>query len=152
MTTHEKLGTNRLFKDVPGDALKSVFERGVVFQVDPGDILIREGQTNQHLYLLLHGELEVRLPESPDRFTAVRLGTRGPGSCLGEYALIDKKPASATVVAIRPSEVFEISHEAFYELIQADHALGSAVYRNLLLHLVDRLRATDAELDLFRPL
>ncbi len=152
MTAYEKLGANRLFKGLPRDALQPVYERGVTIKVDAGDVLIREGQTNKHLYLVLHGEVEVRLPDSPERFTEVRLGTRGPGSCLGEYSLIDKNPASATVVATRPSELFKISHETFYELLKTDHALGSAVYRNLFVHLVDRLRATDAWLDLIRPL
>ena len=152
MTACEKLGANRLFKGLPRDALQPVYERGVTLKVQAGDVLIREGQTNKHLYLVLDGEVEVRLPDSPERFTAVRLGTRGPGSCLGEYALIDKRPASATVVATQPSELFKISHETLYELLKTNHVLGSTVYRNLLLHLVDRLRATDAELDLFRPL
>ena len=151
MTAYEKLGANRLFKGLPRGALQPVYERGVTIKVDAGDVLIREGQTNKHLYLVLHGEVEVRLPDRPERFT-VRLGTRGPGSCLGEYSLIDKKPASATVVATRPSELFKISHETLYELLKTDHALGSTVYRNLLHHLVDRPRPTDAWLDLVRPL
>ncbi|MDH3687996.1 MAG: cyclic nucleotide-binding domain-containing protein [Gammaproteobacteria bacterium] len=151
MASYEKLAANRLFRGLPEGALQSLHDKGETIAVGAGNVLISEGQNNTQMYFVLDGELEVRLEENPERFSELQLGTRGPGSCVGEYSFIDRKPASATVIATKPSEVFRISHETLERLLESSHALGSTVYRNLLLHLVDRLRATNAELDLFGP-
>ncbi len=152
MTTCEKLATNRVFTGMSPKALEPVCDAGEVMRANAGDRLIEEGQRNTHMYLVLDGEVEVRLRERADRFSGVRLGKRGSGICLGEYSFIDKKPASAAVIVTRPSELFRISYKALEGLLATNDALGRTVYRNLLLQLVDRLRSTDAELDLFRPL
>lgn len=152
MTPIEKLAANRLFKGLTADTLRPIYEHGETFKASAGEILIHEGQNNSHIYFVLDGELEVRLENNPERFSHVQLGTRGAGSCVGEYSFVDKKRASATVVASRPSVMFKILHVVLEEVLGTNHALGSAVYRNLLGHLVDRLRHTNAELDLFQPL
>jgi CRP-like cAMP-binding protein len=104
------------------------------------------------LFLVLDGAVEVRLLENPGRYSGVRLATRNAGTCIGEYAFIDDKPASAAVIAVEPSELFKIHYKSLEALLANNDTLGRTFYRNLLVHLVDRLRATNAELDLFRPI
>ncbi len=152
MNIAEKLAVNQVFAGLSPESLASVPGAGEVLQVKAGDRLIEEGQKNDHLYLVLKGAVEIRLLENPERYSGVRLGTRKEGSCIGEYAFIDRKPASATVIAAQPTELFKISYKNLEALLAGNNELGKALYRNLLLHLVDRLRAANAELDLFRPL
>ena len=152
MSIVEKLAANQVFAGLSPSALAPVPGAGEVIQAKAGDRLIEEGQTNNHLFLVLDGAVEVRLLENPGRFSGVRLGIRDGGTCIGEYAFIDNKPASATVIAIEPSELFKISYKDLQTLLATDDTLGRTFYQNLLVHLVDRLRATNAELDLFRPI
>ena len=152
MSTVEKLAANQVFAGLSPSALAPVPDAGEVIQAKAGDRLIEEGQTNTHLFLILEGEVDVRLLETPERYSGVRLATRKAGTCIGEYAFIDDKPASATVVASTSSELFKIHYRKLEELLADNDTLGRTFYRNLLVHLVDRLRATNAELDLFRPI
>lgn len=127
-----------------------IFYRGSVIQIDDGDIIITEGRANTALYVVLSGELEVNLPDQLDRVSGISLAARRAGDCVGEYSFLDHRPASASVSANQPTELFKIAHNTFEELLDTHSDLARRIYRNLLVSLVDRLRASNAELDLFR--
>ncbi|MDH3376113.1 MAG: cyclic nucleotide-binding domain-containing protein [Gammaproteobacteria bacterium] len=127
-----------------------IFYRGSVIQIHDGDAIITEGQANTALYVVLSGELHVSLPDRMGRVTGISLAARRPGECVGEYSFLDHRPASASVRANQPTELFKITHQAFEGLLGAHSDVARQVYRNLLVALVDRLRASNAELDLFR--
>ena len=63
----------------------------------PGSVLIEEGTVGEELFVLLDGRVAVRasLSEREDR----AIGTRGPGELVGEMALLDDLPRSASVTA-----------------------------------------------------
>ena len=121
MTTLEKLAANRIFQGLGADALTEVADAGQVIAAKAGERLIEEGQTNAHLILVLGGAVEVRLLENPERYSGIRLATLQSGDCIGEYAFVDRKPASASVIAAQDSELFKIH---YCQLVQA-LALGS---------------------------
>jgi CRP-like cAMP-binding protein len=103
------------------------------------------------VYFVLEGPVEVRLSDTPERIFAIRVETREVGECLGEYGFVDQKPASAEVIATKPTTLSRISHETLRRLLRINSALETLVHRNLLRQLTDRLRGSNAELDLFRP-
>ena len=60
--------------------------------LEPGDILFREGDDGEEMFAVIDGELELQVAgRAVDRV--------GPGAIVGEMALIDRSPRSATVVA-----------------------------------------------------
>ena len=61
-------------------------------QLAPGDFLFREGDKGDKMYVLLEGEVDIFLGDFV-------LETAGPGSLLGEMALIDDTPRTANAVA-----------------------------------------------------
>src|SRR5439155_5065938 len=61
-------------------------------QLAPGDFLFREGEKGDKMYVLLEGEVDIFLGDFV-------LETAGPGSLLGEMALIDDSPRAANPVA-----------------------------------------------------
>ena len=63
---------------------------------ESGQLLFKEGDPGTEAYLLRTGYVAINKMEGA---RAVELATRGPGEVLGEMALIDDKPRSATVVA-----------------------------------------------------
>jgi CRP-like cAMP-binding protein len=144
-----KLAANCIFANISAEALAPICDAGEVVSANRDDRIIEEGEVNAYVYLILSGEVEVCLPEIPERLSAVRLGARGAGACIGEYAFIDKKPASATVTATMPTELFRIPCEALESLLDANKNLERIVYRNMLLKLIDQVRISDAEMDLF---
>jgi len=60
-----------------------------------------------------------------------RLATLTPGDCFGEMALLTQEPRSATVRADEDSEVLELGHERFVELIRQEPAIGLAIAATL---------------------
>ncbi len=119
-------------------------------ELESGSTAIEEGKINTGLYVVLSGELEVSLPAGPGRYGEVVLAKRKPPDCFGEYAFIDYKMASASVTATLKSRLFKIGFEILDDFIDSDPELARSIYENILLLLISRLRAEDAELDVFR--
>lgn len=46
----------------------------------------------------------------------------------------------------------DVSHADFEQFLEESPAIGRVVYRNLLVLLIDRLRANISDLDVFRPI
>jgi CRP/FNR family cyclic AMP-dependent transcriptional regulator len=117
-----------------------------------GEELIREGETVRELSVVISGSVEVLLPEEGtevQRFTEVKLDTIGPGQYLGEYSVLDMRPASATAVALEEVEVLQIGAADLQTVLNRHCEIARCFYRNLTLILIDRLRRTNLELDLF---
>jgi len=149
---YERLIAIPMFLGVVPDVLKTIYAAGGIVKIATGEIIIREGEINQHMYMVLSGELAVSLPSNANRYSQVIIATRRQGECLGEYSFLDHQRAGATVTAKQPAELFKISHAAFNRILESDTDLERVLYKNLLVSLVERLRANDAELDLFRPI
>ena len=113
--------------------------------------VIREGETNRSLHVVVAGKLEACLPENDTRFTKITLAEMGPGSCVGEYSFVDGKPTSAAVVAVADTVVFTLPLDDFERVSAQNHHIGMVIYRNLLTVLIDRLRDDNAMLDMIRP-
>ncbi len=64
-----------------------------------GSTLMSQGDTGVGLYVIISGTVRITQSNNPDR-AEVELGTAGKGSVLGEMALLDDLPRSATVTAI----------------------------------------------------
>lgn len=77
------------------------------------DVIVR-GDPVEHLYLVLSGELEALSGEPPFEQVAMRLH---PGDCFGQSALLDGRPASATVRADRRSTLLSLSRDYFKRLV-----------------------------------
>jgi signal-transduction protein with cAMP-binding, CBS, and nucleotidyltransferase domain len=146
------LKQSKLFRELGTAGLVSLEHAGAAIELEAGEIIIEEGQQVTDLFVVIRGELEVYLPKTESRVTRIRVARRVPGDCIGEYSFVDKNPASASVAAKVPSEVFRISQVEFERKLDGDPALGRIVYRNLLHLLVARLREEIQVLDLFRPL
>jgi predicted acylesterase/phospholipase RssA len=88
--------------------------------VHGGGILFRQGDEGDALYMVVSGRLRVLL-ERPDGRGIVRtLREVTRGETVGELALINREPRSATVVALRDTELGTISQQAFTRLLERE--------------------------------
>jgi CRP/FNR family transcriptional regulator, cyclic AMP receptor protein len=79
--------------------------------LQPGDVLFREGEAGDHMYAVTEGK--VTLSHGGAVIEEV-----GPGSILGEMALIDDVPRSATATAGTEAKVVAVDKQHFVFLIQ----------------------------------
>jgi len=102
-----------------------------------GDILFNEGDTTYHFYVIQEGEIEIykTTPEGKP----VPLGTVSAGSSLGEFAMLDHMPRSATARAVTDVSAAKVSEEAYQQLIEELPEWAVAVMRGM----IDRIRATN---------
>ncbi len=81
---------------------------GIQQSINTGALVIREGQTTGHLYVLIEGRLEVIKGD-----TVVAIITE-PGAVLGEMSVLLDQPHTATVRAASDSTVYEIGDAASF--------------------------------------
>jgi len=99
----------------------------------PGDPLFREGDKGDKMYVLLEGEMEILLGDFV-------LETVGQGALIGEMALIDKSPRTASAVAKTSCRLAEIDRRRFHFLVQQTPHFATHVIKTL----ADRLRHMNA--------
>jgi predicted acylesterase/phospholipase RssA/CRP-like cAMP-binding protein len=101
-----------------------------------GETLFTQGDPPDYLYIVVHGRLEVVVArESGEHSVVARLG---PGACVGEMALLTGEPRSATVRAVRNSELARLSKREFDLMLDGHSRAATEIARTL----VRRLRET----------
>ena len=118
-----------------------------------GDTLIKERHPASGFHIIVKGKLEVLLPEHIEgrreqRVSEVKLNVLKQGDCFGEYAIVEKMPASASIVATESGEVLRIAEDDFNRILANDR-IARTVYHNLLRTVLKRLRKREREYDLF---
>jgi CRP-like cAMP-binding protein len=106
-----------------------------------GETVFVDGVASSHVMLLVEGELVVRYEAGGH---VVELGTRGPGSWLGEVGLIDPGPATATVVSRGPSRILRVDHATLLELAHERPEVASVLLRHVTRQLAERLATSSA--------
>ena len=84
-----------------------------------GSTLFSQGDTGVGLYVLTSGTVRITQAKNPDRAEDV-LGTEGPGGVLGEMALLDDLPRSATVTAVNDVTALLLPVWEFRTVIQSN--------------------------------
>jgi len=114
-----------------------------------GEQLMTEGERGGKLTVILEGGVEIFLPQNSDRFSEIKLANMGRGELFGEYSFVDMRPASASVKATIDCRLLQIDYSDLYRVLDSNDSIARRFYENLLLVLIDRLRADDRELDMF---
>jgi len=100
--------------------------------------IVKQGEMDDGMYLVLEGELRVRLMISGKETI---LATLGAGECFGEIALFDQGPRSADVVANKDSVLLKISADAFDRLRREAPELSVPILFSISKTLAARIRA-----------
>lgn len=130
-----------LLTDVSSDGIAALTELGGERNFQPGDVLMRAGEPGTSLFLLLSGEVSVRLP------SGVRLAVLTGGMVVGEMALLGDRRA-ADVIADSAVASIEIPIEAFQHFTERYPAVGRQIMHNLAALLAGRLRIANTKVDL----
>ena len=130
----EALSKVPLFARCSRKELEFLVTRTDEVDVPAGRTLITQGSPADSFYLLLTGEATVRV-DGHDR-PALK-----PASFFGEISMLDRGPATATVVTSGPSTLMVMSHVQFRDAIRANEQLLSQV----MATMAERLRRDSLE-------
>lgn len=87
-----------LFAGLSKKELQALSNSSQTRTYQPGVTIIKQGDTGVGLYIITKGHAKVTQEQDPDR-AEVLLNNVGPGDVLGEMALLDDLPRSASVIA-----------------------------------------------------
>jgi hypothetical protein len=133
----EKLALLRqvpMFADLSPEDLEELADEVVELQLPPGAVLCREGDAGEAVFLIVKGKVKVFTGggERPERV----LSELGAGACLGEMAVFDAAPRSATVEALAPTRVLVLPGAEFKGLLAERGDMAQVI----IAELVKRMR------------
>ncbi len=113
-----------IFAETPDHILASVAR--IIEEVDvlAGEEFIREGETGDCLYIVVEGEVRVHS-------RGHTLMIAGPGKIIGELALLDPEPRSASVEAVTDALLFRIDRDPFDEVMADRTEIALGIIRSL---------------------
>jgi signal transduction histidine kinase len=123
------------FADLPQKLLDQVCKESEQISVEKETTIIEEDSLSEDMFVIVEGDLRVT-KRGTDR--EVVLATLGPGEVVGEIALLDNAPRTASVTTVTPATLIRIPANAFEELIQ-----DSRVVRRMFRTVTSRLRGIE---------
>jgi len=120
-----------------------LLESGEVKDYGPGEVLLREGDAAMFVLLVLGGKLQVFV-ERRGRDLVIR--EVGPGTIIGELAVLCGSSRSASVRAAEKSVVLQWGAQAFRVMLLRHQLLSERVLKHALDTMVERERALVAAL------
>jgi sigma-B regulation protein RsbU (phosphoserine phosphatase) len=123
-----------LFKDFSPAQTQEILSFSTILQINPDEVLIESGKSNDTLYLLIKGELNIILE---NKGTEVAIPVTS-GECLGEMSLVMEQPTSAKVLAHTTCRVLCIPDHVFWDKIMIRKGV-----RNMMSMMASRLRRTN---------
>src|SRR5512138_275045 len=110
------LGRIPFFTNLPAEELDRVMAGLEVVHVKAGEILFREGDTGEHMYVVVGGELEIL--KAPDTDDEMILNMIHAGEYIGEMSLITGAPRTASVRARGDVILLSMSRSQLMDLLQ----------------------------------
>ena len=99
-------------------------------EVPPGKVLCKEGQLGREFFVIVDGEVEVTRDGK-------RVATRTGGEFVGEIALLEDIPRTATVTAKTPLRFFVLTRKDFRYLVNENRNVERKVLRALARRIVE---------------
>jgi signal transduction histidine kinase len=121
-----------ILRDLPEESLRWLAENGTIVDLEPGDVLFKEGDTADELFMFLKGEVQVRRTESgvETRF----IGRKGEVSGALPYSRM--RNYIGTGFAVFRTRVFRLPKSKFDEMLRRIPDLG----QRLISVMADRVR------------
>lgn len=128
-----------LFQDLPFQARLRVGRIVNEIFVEPGDIIVNQGEMGNTLYVVVQGQVSVVVD-------GLEVATIAEGGHFGELALVDSEPRSADIIAKTYGHLLCIERDALQEFCMVEPALGNLLLWKLVATLGQRLRSTNIQL------
>jgi CRP/FNR family transcriptional regulator/CRP/FNR family cyclic AMP-dependent transcriptional regulator len=127
-----------LFHGFTLDGARMLLACGEVKEYSPGEVLLNEGDSPTFVLLVLTGKMQVFVERQQRDLV---LTDAGPGTILGELAVLCGMPRSASVRASENSAALQWSAAAFRSLLLRDAFLSQRIFRESLRTLIEKERS-----------
>ena len=145
----EVLARMRLFDGLNADELAVAEKLVFVNRAAAGDTVCREGDRSDFLCFVVRGRLDILKAQNASG--AAVIAHLNPGDSLGEMALGDHQPRSATVRAAEDTTLVVLTRKGFEQLRRREPRAAAVLMENIARLLCENLRQTSSRLAQFMP-
>jgi CRP-like cAMP-binding protein len=134
-----------MFREIDPARLKLLAFTSDRLSYDEGDVLFRQNEISDSIYVIVEGTVGVFATATRDR---VKLAELGPGKIVGEMGVLCDQPRSATVEAASHVVALKIGREVFFDMLGQFPQMSVAVMRELARRVDDtnkKLLSKDSE-------
>lgn len=130
----DHLASVPLFSGCTTKELRDIAKATVELTLDDGKEFVTQGDVGREAFIIVEGSADVFRGGQ-------KIATLGPGDCVGELALLDHGPRTATVVAASPLTVLVLGPREFSGLLDEVPTLN----HKILAALASRVRELDSQ-------
>ena len=128
------------FGGINDDVLSFLLDHSKTKEHKAGDVIFREGDYTASMFVIEEGEVAIYKQKAGEDCLMVILGE---GDCLGEMALFDYMPRSASALAKTDCRLIEITSQNLYDIYKKDMEQFALIQMNLGREIARRLRKAD---------
>ena len=141
VSLHHFLRTIVFFENFNAKQLKILANYLHQRRYEENEYLFELNQPGAALFIVMSGEVAVESTSQPE--TATRLATVKPSEFIGELALLDQSPRSASARATKPTVAYALFRADLNELAKAEPEIACEIFRTLAYIVGERLKATN---------
>jgi CRP-like cAMP-binding protein len=129
----EKLPEHSLLRALEPGELQELLAQARASKARKGEALIRQGDEGNTLLILLEGQVRITVYSANGR--EIVLEYAGPGTVLGEIALLDGGVRTASVIAMGPVRYLSLARPVFEHVIASNHRIALGLMREMAVRL-----------------
>src|SRR5919109_1677130 len=128
----------KIFPKLTPEQIHRIAAHGRMRSLQPGEVLIEQGDTLVPFFVVITGEVEIVRPfGSHETLVTVH----GPGEFTGEVNMLSRRMSLVRARATRPGKVIELDHQQMLGLVQTDAELSDILMRAFILRRVELISA-----------
>lgn len=133
-----------VFQNLTGRELRKVSVLVYERRYQTGEYLFEKEQPGTAMFIVKTGLVKVVIPGRSDE--EVELATIRPEDFLGELALLDETPRSASAKAVEKTEALAFFREDLTAMLETNPVIASKIFRNLAILIGQRLKVSNEQL------
>jgi thioredoxin reductase (NADPH) len=128
----------QIFPKLTPAQISRIAVHGHTRTIQPGEVLVEQGDTVVPFFVVVSGEVEIVRPSS---IAETLVTIHGPGEFTGEVNMLSGRRTLVRMRATKPSDVIELDRQHMMALIQTDAELGEILTRAFILRRVELVAA-----------
>src|ERR671927_216358 len=130
--------TEKIFPKLTPEQIRRISAHGRIRSVQPGEVLIEQGDTSVPFFVVITGEVEI---VRPFRARETLITVHGPGEFTGEVNMLSGRRSLVQARVTKPGKVIELNHQQMLSLVQTDAELSDILMRAFILRRVELIAA-----------
>ena len=118
----------KIFPKLTPAQIDRIAAHGRIRSVQPGEVLIEQGDTSVPFFVVITGEVEIVRPF--DAYETL-VTVHGPGEFTGEVNMLSRRRSLVRARATKSGKVIELDHQQMLTLVQTDAELGEILMRSI---------------------